>query len=331
MKYSKHFPIRSGEDENPFEKAVNTALTNYFTPKNNREYEVYVFRKAKQESDENISAFHTRLRRLAMTCEFADTDREIKTQIVQNCLSHKLRMKALQNSDLTLTQLLDAGKAMEMSKSQAENIEGKQDVNKLSRTNARRPGYMSNSGISRDRNNAPGASRKCRNCGKGYPHPGGKTSCPVYGKSCRGCGKQNHFEAVCRSKNPNKRNELNNRKRDVQNLVDEHSSSDESDDIAYTFSVNSTGKTKSQSMFQIIIHDTPLTIMADSGASVNVLDEKDYRALTQPRKPGSLYLRGLRLRPWFRLVTWDFMNLLPKGEREKYQITCFHIRTLHFI
>ncbi len=73
------------------------------------------------------------------------------------------------------------------------------------------------------------------------------------------------------------RNQLNS-----QNLVDEPSSSDESDDIAYTFSVNSTDKTKSQPMFQIIIHDTPPTIMADSGASVNVLDEKDYRALTKP-------------------------------------------------
>ena len=101
--------------------------------------EVYVFRKAKQESGENISAFHTRLRRLAMTCEFENTDREIKTQIVQNCLSHKLRMKALQNPDLTLTQLLDAGKAMEMSKSQADNIEGKQDVNKLSKKHNTRP------------------------------------------------------------------------------------------------------------------------------------------------------------------------------------------------
>ena len=114
----------AGEDENPLEKAV-TALTNYFTAKKNREYEVYVFRKAKQESDECISAFHTRLRRLAVTCEFANADREIKTQIVRNCLSHKLRMKALQNPGLTLTQLLDAGKAMEMSKTQAENIEGK--------------------------------------------------------------------------------------------------------------------------------------------------------------------------------------------------------------
>ena len=32
-------------------------------------------------------------------------------------------------------------------------------------------------------------------------------------------------------------------------------------------------------MFKIIVHDTTITIMADSGASVNVLDERDYRAL----------------------------------------------------
>ena len=94
------------------------------------------------------------------------------------------------------------------------------------------------------------------------------------------CGKQNHFEAVCRSKNPNKRNQPKNQKRDVQNLVDENSSSEESDDIAYTFSVNSTSNEQSQPMFKIIVHDTTITIMADSGASVNVLDERDYRVLT---------------------------------------------------
>ena len=39
---------------------------------------------------------------------------------------------------------------------------------------------------------------------------------------------------------------------------------------------------KSQPMFQVIVHDSPLTIMADSGASVNVLDEKDYQSLAKP-------------------------------------------------
>jgi hypothetical protein len=34
-------------------------------------------------------------------------------------------------------------------------------------------------------------------------------------------------------------------------------------------------------MFNIVIHNTPMTIMVDSGASVNVLDEKDYQALSK--------------------------------------------------
>ena len=35
-------------------------------------------------------------------------------------------------------------------------------------------------------------------------------------------------------------------------------------------------------MLKVVVHDTPMTIMADSGASINVLDEKDYQALTSP-------------------------------------------------
>ena len=83
-----------GEVEDTLEKAVQ-ALTNYFTPRQNRKYEIYVFHQAKLESNESISAFHIRLRQLAVTCEFADVNREINTQIVQSCSSHKLRTKRL--------------------------------------------------------------------------------------------------------------------------------------------------------------------------------------------------------------------------------------------
>ena len=69
-----------GEGEDPFEKGVQ-ALTNYFIPRQNREYEIYIFHQAKQDTNESISAFHTRLRQLAVACEFAEVDREIKTQI----------------------------------------------------------------------------------------------------------------------------------------------------------------------------------------------------------------------------------------------------------
>lgn len=204
----------AGERDDPLEKAVQ-ALTTYFTPKQNREYEIYVFRQAKQESNESISAFHTRLRQLAVTCEFDDVDREIKTQIVQSCSSHKLRTKALENPSYTLTQLLDAGKAMELSKTQAANIEETQSVNNLSsrRGNRGRRNRKSNKDggrqaakKSRGRKSRNGghedrkSSIKCRNCDGDYPHRGGRTSCPAYQATCRSCGKLNHFETVCQSK-----------------------------------------------------------------------------------------------------------------------------------
>ena len=52
-----------------------------------------------------------------MTCEFANTDRD---------------ESITKSRSYTLTQLLDAGKAMEMSKAQADNIEGKQEINQMS-------------------------------------------------------------------------------------------------------------------------------------------------------------------------------------------------------
>jgi hypothetical protein len=62
-------------------------LKEYFAPKKNTEYEVYRFRQAKQSPEETIDSFHTRLRQLALNCEFADTSKEVKAQIIQGTLS----------------------------------------------------------------------------------------------------------------------------------------------------------------------------------------------------------------------------------------------------
>ena len=186
-----------GEGEDTFEEAVQ-AMTNYFTPRQNREYEIYVFRQAKQESNESISTFHTRLRQPPATCEFADVDREIKTQIVQSCSSHKLRTKVLENLSYTLTQLLDAGRAMELSQKQAANIEETQTVNKLSSLGSCRSPRNCNAKAGTDKDGGRAtdkklrnrksrgdshkirkSSDKCRNCGGDYPHPEGKTFCPA--------------------------------------------------------------------------------------------------------------------------------------------------------
>jgi hypothetical protein len=103
-----------------YKKAVE-CLNTYFVPKVNMVYEEYQFRQAKQRSSENLASYHTRLRQLAKHCGFADVDKEIRTQIVFSCTSHKHRLRALRE-DLSLTVLLEAGRVAEITDRQARDI-----------------------------------------------------------------------------------------------------------------------------------------------------------------------------------------------------------------
>ena len=45
----------------------------------------------------------------------------------------------------------------------------------------------------------------CVGCGHAF-HPKGRSACPAWQKTCRKCGKPNHFSSVCRSSNPSTTN-----------------------------------------------------------------------------------------------------------------------------
>ena len=99
------------------------ALTQYFSPRRNREFEIYKFRQTKQENGEDFITFVTRLRRMASTCEFADLNREIKSQVIQGCQSSRLRRKALSDPTMTLDTVIDFARATETADAQAKGIE----------------------------------------------------------------------------------------------------------------------------------------------------------------------------------------------------------------
>jgi len=67
------------------------------------------FRKAQQNEGESLDSFHTRLRTLAKTFEFADADKAIKE-------------KALRE-DFGLTALLKAGRGLELSETTASETQ----------------------------------------------------------------------------------------------------------------------------------------------------------------------------------------------------------------
>ncbi len=70
---------------------VKSSLNNFSPPNNFSPFEIYKFRQAKQQEHETLEAYYTRLCTLAKTCEFADTDTVLKQQIIEGCLSNRLR------------------------------------------------------------------------------------------------------------------------------------------------------------------------------------------------------------------------------------------------
>ena len=103
----KQIPGTGNDDD--YELAKDK-LREHFEPQKNRRYEVYRFRKATQESQETLNQFHTRLRSLAETCEFADVEFEIELQIIIGGNSSKIRKNTLRDPSYHLKAMLLEGR-----------------------------------------------------------------------------------------------------------------------------------------------------------------------------------------------------------------------------
>ena len=112
------------EGSDKYKTAVK-ALADYFEPQKCVDYHVYAFRQEMQKPGENIAEFYTRLQLLARKCQFADSELEIKRQIIQGTSSLRLRRKAIEQS-LNLENLLKVACAMETADEQTTEMEKQQ-------------------------------------------------------------------------------------------------------------------------------------------------------------------------------------------------------------
>ena len=120
------------------------ALNAYVLPQANTEYPIYEFRTRAQEQGETLNMYVTELKKLAKSCNFQNLDRELKSQIIQNCRSTKLHTQSLENRDWMLKQVLDKGTAMER---QSGNIED----TKYRRTESKRTSTRASQSSNRER------------------------------------------------------------------------------------------------------------------------------------------------------------------------------------
>ena len=104
-------------------KTAQEKLDAYFSPKENVDYEILQFRQAVQQPGETVDQFATRLRKIAVNCDFHDVNKEIKAAIIQNCQLKGLRRYSLRQDALTLEGLLAKVHSLEASEMQAIGME----------------------------------------------------------------------------------------------------------------------------------------------------------------------------------------------------------------
>ena len=288
-------------------------LTDYFAPKQNVDFETYKFRQTRQEVSETLDQYVTKLRQLAIHCDFTDQEREIKAQVIQGCLSSRLRRKALGDSSMTLNDLLTRGRTDEASNRQAAAMELEQDgrmdqrgsVNALGNKNSGRhqpPRVNYDGGRKAESRPQNGTRRRqaqtsdCYHCGRQWPHSEEQPR-PARGKTCDKCNKLNHFAAVCRSGKPNHEStrprRTGNSASRINALQDDDSSSDE--EYLYTVTQETLSTLHSKPELEVNIGNVSIPVLIDTGASVNVLNKDHYSQIVGQHKEAKLKKSKIRL------------------------------------
>ena len=251
---------------------ARTKLDQYFRSRKNVDFEIFKFHTAVQAADETLDQFTARLRKLGSTCEFADLDKELKSVIIQNCFSIRLRRFALLEPDLTLDKLLAKGRAFELSDIQASGIEESLASSQISEnvnftrtsrhapsTHRRKTGHFTAT-----------ASRDCRNCGRRWPHI--HAPCPARGEQCNSRDKPNQFAKYCRSAKPSSTTFVPTKhKHHTVCHVQPKCLSRASDTDEYLFTVFS--KEQKTPTTRVQINNVTVDMFVDTGASIDIVDE----------------------------------------------------------
>ena len=277
--------LPNGEGDDSYKKAMS-AIDSHFQAKTNTTYERSVFRRTEIRKDETVVNYITRLRQLALTCEYTDVEIEIRDQIIEKLPFSRLRRKLLeQGSDLTLTKIVSIAQTEEAINQQntERGSEVKQEeVNKVLNSRARQ--FMRNTTA------RPEAMRNtvCYRC-KATDHIASSDSCPARGRSCNVCHKKGHFGGArfCKGVQSNR------------NISATAAVSDAAkDDVATLFAVSDlldNEGTTDDGMFNIAptksarivvrINNIASSVLVDSGASSNLMDKATAKTLKCQIRP----------------------------------------------
>eukprot|EP00794_Sanderia_malayensis_P020813 gene20813-22856_t len=191
--------------------------------------------------------------------------------------SRRIELSPLE-TDVSLTNLLSKARAYEASERQATGIEHCLSQTSISDHTAHairfqcKPPQKPQFFKSNKRDTKP-----CGHCGGTWPH--NKSPCPAQGQTCHKCGKNNHFAKVCRSGFKNSAQPKGSTKHAVRHVLATPLAAAQAEpnksDEEYLFTLSSSDKHAPKA--QLTLNEMPLSMIIDTGASINIIDEHTYK------------------------------------------------------
>ncbi len=256
------------EPKDDYENAI-LRLNKYFGGKTSVLLKRKLFYQCQQGTNETVTEFSCRLRRLSKDCDFGSSNVTMLRDIfVIGVLDNNLgeRLLSEDSSTLTFESAVNKAEAFERARAERRNVHPVPQ----STVNAVANHTVASSALN------------CYRCGS-RQHKANFPSCPAVNSSCNYCKKLGHFSKVCRarkdlhttSKTPFT---ASSRRRDTKNPVNAVSAYDDvarEEEPTDVFTCYDAASLRSTSWFHHgFIDDRPLKALVDTGASVNVMPKK---------------------------------------------------------
>lgn len=279
---------------NEYETAI-AKFNDFFLAKKNATFERHQFRLMKQEKDEKIGNFAMRLRARSERCSFGDKANEhIKDQLIEKCLSSKLRIDMLRCGDAELDKILTVAMNFEAIDEQRKAFEASTTTSNVSEVNKiddKQEDEQKKEKVTTHTGNSgrPAGERQaeCTRCGYSG-HRSFEEKCPAKGKTCLKCGGKDHFIRKCRSKNrPSTKWNTTKRTHEDKGVKDEEEPDDKRKKTADTVKYVDT-KTNNEYVFcvgdqhndiQCTIGKVQTKAIVDSGSRFNIMDNASWKIL----------------------------------------------------
>lgn len=291
--------VDESDDIDVYQIAIEK-LDEYFSPKQSRYYERYIFRLMKQEESERFETFLVRLRNQADKCKFAAKDENLIDQIVEKGHSAELRKKILSAGDsVTLQQVITIATTLETVNRQLDTFEKPSQSKTYGETNKSEINKLHTRKFPSKNQTS---SKNCFRCGSSK-HLSFDDSCPARERKCLKCGIIGHFKDYCRTKLQKRKTQANSDEKTDrskrQRLSKPYKNTDEVD---YIFHLDDDATVTCK------IGGVAVEMLIDSGSKCNIITEKTWN-----------YLKGHKIKAINQIKKPDKI-LLPYGSQKPLEI-----------